>query len=65
MAQLREANGMDLGLKDRFALIAASSRGWGEPEEIAAVVTFLVSERTVFITGTTIQIDGGSYPGLL
>lgn len=44
---------------------AARSRGWGEPEEIAAVVTFLVSERAVFITGTTIQIDGGSYPGLL
>ncbi|MGQ4832389.1 MAG: SDR family oxidoreductase [Candidatus Asgardarchaeia archaeon] len=31
----------------------------GKPEEIAALVTFLASERAGFITGTTIQIDGG------
>lgn len=31
----------------------------GEPSELADLVAFLVSERAAFITGTTIQIDGG------
>jgi len=37
----------------------------GKPEETAALVAFLASERAAFITGATIQIDGGSYRGLL
>jgi 3-oxoacyl-[acyl-carrier protein] reductase len=37
----------------------------GKPEEIAALVAFVASERAAFITGSTIQIDGGSYRGLL
>jgi len=41
------------------------ARRLGKPEEIAALVAFLASERAAFITGTTIQIDGGSYRGLL
>lgn len=31
----------------------------GTPEEIASLIAFLVSERASYITGTTIQIDGG------
>jgi 3-oxoacyl-[acyl-carrier protein] reductase len=37
----------------------------GEPEELASLVTFLASERAGFITGTTIQVDGGQYGGLM
>jgi 3-oxoacyl-[acyl-carrier protein] reductase len=33
---------------------------WGEPEEIADAVTFIVSSRANFITGATLQIDGGA-----
>jgi 3-oxoacyl-[acyl-carrier protein] reductase len=31
----------------------------GDPREFAALATFLVSERASYITGTSIQVDGG------
>ena len=34
-------------------------RRLGEPRELAALVTFLASERASYITGTSIQCDGG------
>jgi 3-oxoacyl-[acyl-carrier protein] reductase len=36
----------------------------GKPEELAAVVAFLASERAGYVTGVTIQVDGGSVMGL-
>jgi 3-oxoacyl-[acyl-carrier protein] reductase len=37
----------------------------GKPEELAALITFLASEQAGYITGTTIQVDGGYSQGLL
>ncbi len=37
----------------------------GKPEEFADLVVFLASERASYITGTSIQIDGGYYRGIL
>ncbi len=37
----------------------------GKPEEVAALIAFLASERAAFITGDSIQIDGGYYKGVM
>lgn len=36
----------------------------GQPEELAALIAFLASEPAAYITGATIQVDGGRYRGL-
>ena len=37
----------------------------GTPEEFAALVAFLASEQAGYITGASIQIDGGYYKGVM
>ncbi|MBS1502687.1 MAG: SDR family oxidoreductase [Bacteroidetes bacterium] len=52
-----------LALKDRAKNIPVGRIG--KPEELGALVAFLASEQAAYISGTTIQIDGGSNRGIL
>ena len=59
----REGISIDQSLKKWTAEIPM--RRLGEPREFAAVVAFLASERASYITGTSIQVDGGWIRSLL
>jgi 3-oxoacyl-[acyl-carrier protein] reductase len=37
----------------------------GQPEEFGAIAAFLCSEHARYLTGAAIQVDGGSYTGLM
>jgi 3-oxoacyl-[acyl-carrier protein] reductase len=67
--ELAEARSRALG-KSKDEIIATwATQGpmgrIGQPDEIAAAVAFLVSERASYITGVTLQVDGGWVRGLL
>jgi 3-oxoacyl-[acyl-carrier protein] reductase len=48
----------DLKQKDELIKLIPCGR-FGRPEEVAKVVTFLASERSCYITGQVIKVDGG------
>ncbi len=48
----------DLKKKDKLIKMIPFGR-FGRPEEIAKVVTFLASERSGYITGQVLKVDGG------
>ena len=39
------------------------ARRFGDPDELGALCAFLCSAQAGFITGQSILIDGGAYPG--
>lgn len=66
MAELRAKTGgvsLEQAYREMAASIAAGRLG--RPEELAATCAFLCSEQAAFISGQNLQLDGGSYPGLI
>ena len=53
-------------IADNYEVIASKThalRRIGEPEEVAKVVSFLVSDEASFVTGTALPVDGGALAG--
>jgi 3-oxoacyl-[acyl-carrier protein] reductase len=44
---------------------ASPAKRYGEPQEIAALFAFLASAHSGLMTGQSILMDGGDYPGTL
>jgi len=59
----REGRPADVILAETEARIPM--RRMGDPAELGDVVAFLASERASYITGATLQVDGGVVQGLL
>ena len=51
--------------KDAWVRGSTPLRRWGEPEDIADAVAFLASPAAGFITGVTLDVDGGLTLGLV
>ncbi len=64
---LFRAEQLGISIQDMLAKTAAAvpMKRMGQPHELAGMVAFLASQRASFITGVSIQIDGGAYAGLL
>ena len=52
------ATGMTEDIPEAFREKVPAGRA-GTPEEVAAAVAFLASERAGYITGSTVYVDGG------
>jgi 3-oxoacyl-[acyl-carrier protein] reductase len=66
MAELRSKSGgvtLEQAYSEMAATIAAGRLG--TPEELGSACAWLCSAQASFVSGQNLQIDGGSYPGVL
>jgi len=56
--------GIDEGEAAAQSIRTIPLQRYGRPDELAQAVVFLAGDCASFITGTTLSVDGGEYPGL-
>ena len=42
-----------------WTLARTSLKRWGEPKELAGMINYLLSDKSSYITGESIYVDGG------
>lgn len=57
--------GISVGEQQKRALAAIPLSRYGKPSELAAAATFLLSPAASYITGATLQVDGGLISSVL
>jgi 3-oxoacyl-[acyl-carrier protein] reductase len=62
-----QAAGRGISIEQAYQEIAASiaANRLGTPEEFASACAYLCSAQAGFVSGQNLQIDGGSYAGLI
>jgi 3-oxoacyl-[acyl-carrier protein] reductase len=62
-----QAAGRGISVEEAYQEIAASiaANRLGTPEEFAAACVYLCSAQSGYVSGQNLQVDGGTYPGLL
>lgn len=62
---MMETHGIDMEEARRRIAQTIAAKRMGTPEEFADTCAFLCSAQAGYISGQNIQLDGGSYPGLI
>jgi 3-oxoacyl-[acyl-carrier protein] reductase len=65
VAQMIEEQGIDRDEARRQIAESIAAKRFGRPEEFGAACAFLCSTLAGFISGQNLQLDGGSYVGLI
>ena len=65
LARMMKLQGIDLAAARKQVTDTIAAKRFGRPEEVGDACAFLCSQQASFISGQNLQIDGGSYPGLI
>jgi 3-oxoacyl-[acyl-carrier protein] reductase len=63
--RMMQRDGIDLDEARRRIAMTIAARRMGRPEEFGDACAFLCAAQAGFISGQNLQLDGGSYPGLI
>ncbi len=65
VARAAKIDGISVEAARAKAIQTIAAKRFGRPEELADCCAYLCSMQASYISGQNIQLDGGSYPGLL
>ncbi len=63
--RLMASEGLDFSSARKTLEASIAAKRFGTPEEFGAACAFLCSVQASYISGQNLQIDGGSFPGLM